>query len=429
MGPGNEINDSFDVEFTQGTIDAAGTVTEATNDTNCVGPWLTWDTYPGDPALDIFGPGGVPGTDGIADFIGDGATSHAITGSPTGTNFFRIEAFTNLAQTIPLNTLDPGDADGNGSTSSVETNLFTVVGKVYDGRLATPMIAERTTYSRDAAGTIRQVDVFTAGSGTALVSFTGGPNVGGPFGPLVGNLGDFFGSELLNPNAAVIPPVLDIDATDVATDPTHLVRPLVDLVSITRADFNISLGTLTVEASSSDTLVPPTLRLVNLDQTLSAGSVAVTQSATGAPLAPPGTVTVTSTAGGSATRLVEVISDDQDGDGVLDAVDNCPVTFNPGQEDSDVGGPDGVGDVCDNCTLVANADQRDTNGDGFGNVCDADFNNNGIVDPTDFTSIKAAIGTVNPDRDLNGNGIVDPTDFTFTKAHIGQAPGPSGLNP
>ncbi|MGB5471915.1 MAG: hypothetical protein WBQ78_00375, partial [Gammaproteobacteria bacterium] len=41
---------------------------------------------------------------------------------------------------------------------------------------------------------------------------------------------------------------------------------------------------------------------------------------------------------------------------------------------------DTVDDAIDNCTLVANADQRDTNGDGFGNVCDADFNNNGIVD-------------------------------------------------
>ena len=27
------------------------------------------------------------------------------------------------------------------------------------------------------------------------------------------------------------------------------------------------------------------------------------------------------------------------------------------------------------CTLIANADQRDTNGDGYGNLCDADLNN------------------------------------------------------
>lgn len=35
---------------------------------------------------------------------------------------------------------------------------------------------------------------------------------------------------------------------------------------------------------------------------------------------------------------------DQDGDGVLDAVDNCPSVSNPGQADCDA---DGLGDVCD----------------------------------------------------------------------------------
>ena len=40
---------------------------------------------------------------------------------------------------------------------------------------------------------------------------------------------------------------------------------------------------------------------------------------------------------------------------------------------------DGIPTTLDNCTLVANADQRDTNGDGYGNVCDPDLNNDGIV--------------------------------------------------
>jgi len=33
----------------------------------------------------------------------------------------------------------------------------------------------------------------------------------------------------------------------------------------------------------------------------------------------------------------------------------------------------------DNCILVANNDQKDSDADGFGNMCDADFNNDGIV--------------------------------------------------
>ncbi len=44
------------------------------------------------------------------------------------------------------------------------------------------------------------------------------------------------------------------------------------------------------------------------------------------------------------------------GDRVGDVCDNCPATFNPGQDDDD---DDGLGDVCDNCPSVANADQAD----------------------------------------------------------------------
>ncbi|MDH3937532.1 MAG: M14 family zinc carboxypeptidase [candidate division Zixibacteria bacterium] len=60
-------------------------------------------------------------------------------------------------------------------------------------------------------------------------------------------------------------------------------------------------------------------------------------------------------------------SSDRDGDGVLNANDNCPDTPNPLQEDGDV---DGVGDVCDNCEFVANSLQEDDDTDGIGNVCD-----------------------------------------------------------
>lgn len=59
---------------------------------------------------------------------------------------------------------------------------------------------------------------------------------------------------------------------------------------------------------------------------------------------------------------------DRDGDGFLDAVDNCPLDANPGQEDRD---GDGLGDRCDNCVSVANEDQTDRDGDGLGDACDA----------------------------------------------------------
>jgi len=91
---------------------------------------------------------------------------------------------------------------------------------------------------------------------------------------------------------------------------------------------------------------------------------------------------------------------------------------------------DGVFDSLDNCILLANANQRDTNGDGYGNRCDPDFNNNRIVDSQDGALLKAAFGsTAFPDRDLNGNGIVDSQDGAILKSFFGKPPGPSGLRP
>lgn len=89
---------------------------------------------------------------------------------------------------------------------------------------------------------------------------------------------------------------------------------------------------------------------------------------------------------------------------------------------------DGISDSSDNCILIANPTQCDTDGDGFGNGCDADFNNNGVVDPADFSILKSAFGSNDaPDQDLNCNGIVDPADFSLLKSSFGLPSGPSAL--
>ncbi|WP_281635418.1 RHS repeat-associated core domain-containing protein [Flavobacterium marginilacus] len=119
---------------------------------------------------------------------------------------------------------------------------------------------------------------------------------------------------------------------------------------------------------------------------------------------------------------------DKDGDGVKDILDNCPNTFNPGQEDDD---GDGVGNVCDNCSLIANGklqesipgvgNQLDSDGDGIGDACDNCKNNanfdqadndvdeNGASKPDGIGDVCDNCRTIyNPGQeDTNNNGIGD----------------------
>ena len=89
---------------------------------------------------------------------------------------------------------------------------------------------------------------------------------------------------------------------------------------------------------------------------------------------------------------------------------------------------DGVTDGLDNCTLVANNDQRDTNGDGYGNACDADLDNDGFINFADLGDLKVAFfsdGDV--DADFNGDGHVNFADLGIMKASFFGPPGPSGI--
>ncbi|MCP3981589.1 MAG: hypothetical protein GY716_20000 [bacterium] len=72
--------------------------------------------------------------------------------------------------------------------------------------------------------------------------------------------------------------------------------------------------------------------------------------------------------------------DDDDGDGIPDAEDNCPGDPNPGQEDGD---GDGVGDDCDNCPGEDNPGQGDIDDDGDGDDCDDDMDGDGVDNPDD----------------------------------------------
>lgn len=85
-------------------------------------------------------------------------------------------------------------------------------------------------------------------------------------------------------------------------------------------------------------------------------------------------------------------------------------------------------DTQDNCIERPNADQRDTDADGIGNRCDADFNQDCVVNVIDLARMRQdffAVGDL--DTDLDGDGIVNVTDLGILRTLFFATPGPSGI--
>jgi hypothetical protein len=90
---------------------------------------------------------------------------------------------------------------------------------------------------------------------------------------------------------------------------------------------------------------------------------------------------------------------------------------------------DGIKDSIDNCLGAANPDQTDADGDGYGNWCDADFTNDGIVNFGDLAALRTNFGTADAVTDLTSDGVVNFADLARFRALFGKPPGPSALVP
>jgi hypothetical protein len=98
-------------------------------------------------------------------------------------------------------------------------------------------------------------------------------------------------------------------------------------------------------------------------------------------------------------------------------------TISVPNSDSDT---DGVDDALDNCAFAANPSQLDGDNDGFGNLCDADFNQDRFVNLPDLRYLIERYNTNDPVADLNGDGVVSYPDIDIFKNLWLGRPGPSG---
>ncbi len=115
----------------------------------------------------------------------------------------------------------------------------------------------------------------------------------------------------------------------------------------------------------------------------------------------------------NAPEVANATQNDRDNDGVGDSVDNCPSHFNPDQRDEDLDGTgyvcddgdnDGVINSLDNCPGLSNRDQQDLDGNHVGDACELDRDSDGVPDTTD--TCRNVPNPSQEDRDDDGIGDV-----------------------
>jgi len=145
-------------------------------------------------------------------------------------------------------------------------------------------------------------------------------------------------------------------------------------------------------------------------------------------------------AGDASNNASNNASKDDDGDGIANGADNCPLEDNADQAD---GNNNGLGNVCDpgykpadedgdsfaneidNCPLEPNIEQIDSDADGLGDACDQDFSK--VPDDLDGDGVKDdadnCVNVANPDQlDYDQDAAGNTCDMTPGEAPPAPAP-------
>jgi hypothetical protein len=252
------VADDRGVNMTEDIGTTPGAFGQAMN--SRIGPFLVWD-----PAVLPAAPAGYVGNPGI---------DHKVIGSPYNTNFVRIER------------LDP--ATGAVIADMGFTDLFSI-----QGRHATNAGVDlnQATYTETPDGTT-VVEVYATSEPGQAIQITGNPALGFRTTTLRGDRGQYYGRF---PVTGEVPPGATVEVVNASDNPpARKTRQLVDVVRVTEACYDADTQTLTVSATSSDQHgATPQLSVTGFGPLTGEPFTGVT--------APPATVTVTSSAGGSAT--------------------------------------------------------------------------------------------------------------------------------
>lgn len=252
-----------------------------------VGPFLVWD-----PAIPPAAPAG---------FVGDPNIDHEVSGGHCNINYFRIEGPAGV------------DLDGNGN-NFVQTNLFSVQGKIFDPDSTPPGIERvRSSYFRStsaAGSTTSRINTWVKAPPTATVRLLNPQTHANPTMTFDGE-STFFRRIFLNAaNSNPIPVQLTVTATSGGGLSTTLDVSVIDQVDIQTATWTPAAQSVRVVAFSSDKISSSAGAIPELTLRIGANTFTMPQSGAAGRYeltvpgiaVPPAQVTVTSSKGGIATQ-------------------------------------------------------------------------------------------------------------------------------